>query len=247
MNTLGSWVWAQNSGGTIDEADHVELGKRIGALFEAAARPAPETPLAFGISDAPVPDSALCAEATALWQDVAPGWLAGHGYRTWYFARALGELDRLVVDHELLYVACLLHDLGLTEHAPPTPTKPCFAVTGGEAAAVVVEPHRSRGDAELVGEAIAMHLNIDIPLSDGVLSYLVAAGTLIDVTGPRLQLMPPSLLDAVNARHPRGEFGPAVGDKLAAIGAAFPATRAGYMHEVLDIGQLCRQHPLDLG
>lgn len=245
MTTLGTWQWAQTTSGLITNADRAELGMRVGALLEAAARPAPATPLTLAFAESGAPDSALCRDATSLWHDVAPEWLVGHGYRTWHFARALQELDKLQVDSELLYVACLLHDLGLTEHAPPSQQVPCFAVSGARAAEPVVEQHRPSADAELVAEAIAMHLNIDVPLDAGELSYLVASATLVDVSGARLQLVPAVFVDAVLAAHPRGQFGEQVGEALSSVGEEFSRTRSGYMHEVLGVGHLCRQHPLD--
>lgn len=245
MTGLGTLQWARRTGGTITPADRDELNSRLGAVLEAAARPVPVPPLDIVVDDRAVPDSALCRDATDLWRNVAADWLHGHGHRTWHYARALAEVDQLDTDPELLYVACLLHDLGLTTHAPPTDTTPCFAVTGAHAAASVVAPHRAQTDTDLVEEAIAMHLNIDIPTTAGALHYLVASATLIDVTGPRLQLLPEQLIDAILQLHPRGDFGPRVGNALARIGATFPDTRCGYLHHTLDIATLTNQHPLD--
>lgn len=245
MTSLGTWQWAQETGGVIDASDRAELGRRLGSLLEAAARPAPDVPLALNLAEVEPPESALCRSAAELWSDVAPKWLEGHGYRTWYFARVLQELDGLDADPELLFVSCLLHDLGLTGHAAPTESQPCFAVSGGVAAAEVVAPHRPKADAELVGEAIAMHLNVDIAIDEGAVHYLVAAGTLVDVTGVRLALMPPALVKSVLGRHPRGSFGPSVGEALTSMGESFPNTRPGYMHTELGVGQLCLGHALD--
>jgi HD superfamily phosphodiesterase len=39
--------------------------------------------------------------------------LVNHSYRTYQFATALGELEGLEVDTEVLFAAALLHDTGL--------------------------------------------------------------------------------------------------------------------------------------
>lgn len=172
-------------------------------------------------------------------------WLAAHGYRTWYFARALGEIDRLEPDPELLYIACILHDLGLTKSAIPTDEEPCFAVRGATEAAALVQHHRGAEKAAVVGEAISMHLNIDVPLDHGVINYLVAAASLIDVLGPRIQLLPSDLLAAILVEHPRGPFAKKLGEVFEKCGDRYPDTRCGHLENTLSFSTLVTQHPLD--
>ncbi len=246
MTDLGTLAWGRQTGGQLTDADKAELGGRISAVFEAAVRPPPAQPLRSSFESLAPPDSELCIEATALWNLSAVDWLAAHGYRTWYFARALSEIDRLEPDPELLYVACILHDLGLTRYAIPTDEEPCFAVRGASEAAALVEPHRGVEGAAAVGEAISMHLNIDVPLDGGTLNYLVAAGSLLDLLGPRLQLLPNDLLAAILVEHPRGVFAEKIGEVFTKCGDRYPETRCGYLENTLTFSTLVGQHPLDM-
>ncbi|MFW2380737.1 MAG: HD domain-containing protein [Acidimicrobiales bacterium] len=246
MSELGTLAWASRTGGVITDADREELNGRIGAVLEAAARPAPESALDATFESLAPPDSELCIEATALWSLVTPEWLEHHGYRTWYFARALAEIDNLSPDPELLYVACILHDLGLTKHAVPSNAVPCFAVNGGREAGLLTVSHRGSESADLVSEAITLHLNIDVPPDAGDLAYLVTAGTMIDVAGPRVQLLPTELLAAILVEHPRGPFGEKIAEVFQKCGVRYPDTRAGYMQNQLNIADLARAHPLDI-
>ncbi len=241
---LGSMAWARLGGGTITADDEAELAAQIPYVLAERDRTATALP-DLDLAQLEPPDSRLARDAETLWRDVAPDWLDRHGSRTWYFAAALARVEQLEPDPELLYVACVLHDLGLTDRFAPTREVPCFAVSGAHAARDVVIRHRPEPDAERVADAIAMHLNLRIDAEAGPLARLVAAGTLVDVTGLRLQLLPPSLVRAVLARHPRGDFGPAVGDALTARPAAFPTTRCGWLSRTLNVGALARQHPLD--
>ena len=59
------------------------------------------------------PDSALTRAATQAATRILPPVLLGHSHRTYTFGRALGELEGIDVDTELLYAAALLHDTGL--------------------------------------------------------------------------------------------------------------------------------------
>ncbi len=246
MTDLGTFAWGRRTGGQLTAADKAELNGRIESVFEAAVRPTPALPLDSTFESLAPPDSELCIGATALWNLSAVDWLAAHGYRTWYFARALGEIDGLLPDPELLYVACILHDLGLTKNAIPTDEEPCFAVRGATEAAALVEPHRGVESATAVGEAISMHLNIDVPVDGGTLNYLVAAGSLIDVLGPRLQLLPRDLLAAILVEHPRGPFAEKIGEVFTKCGVRYPDTRCGHLENTLTFSTLVTQHPLDL-
>ncbi len=246
MTDLGTFAWGRRTGGHLTAADKAEIDGRIASVFEAAVRPAPALPLDSTFESLAPPDSELCIEATALWNLSAVNWLAAHGYRTWYFARALGEIDGLLPDPELLYVACILHDLGLTKSAIPTDEEPCFAVRGATEAAALVEPHCGVEGAAAVGEAISMHLNIDVPIDDGALNYLVAAGSLIDLLGPRIQLFPSHLLAAILVEHPRGPFAEKIGEVFAKCGDRYPETRCGHLENTLSFSTLVSQHPLDL-
>lgn len=244
MSSLGSLEWAESTSGRIDAADRAEMDRRVASLLAVSQQAAAQA-VTVRFADIQRPDSALCDAVDELWTDIAPTWLCGHGHRTWYFAKALAAADRIDHDDELLYAAAVLHDLGLTDHAPPTPDRPCFAVSGGLAARDLVQQHRQQHDANLVAEAIVMHLNIDVRLDEGAVHYLVAAGTLIDVTGQRLQRVPEELVTAVLTAHPRGDFGSLVGQALATFGSRFPDTRCGYLHDTLGIANLSTHHPLD--
>lgn len=59
------------------------------------------------------PDSALTRAALDVANRVLPATLLNHSFRSYVFGRALGELDNIHVDTELLYAAALLHDVGL--------------------------------------------------------------------------------------------------------------------------------------
>ncbi len=245
MTDVGTLDWAKRTGGVLTDADREELNGRLSAVFEAAALPAPEPPLDASFESLAPPDSELCIETTALWSLVAPDWLAAHGHRTYYFARALAELDSLSPDPELLYVACLLHDLGLTKHAVPSDDVPCFALNGAREAGILTGIHRDSAAADIVNEAIAMHLNVVVPIEAGEIHYLVAAGTLIDVAGPRLQQLPNDLIAAILVEHPRGAFAEKIGETMDKCGARYPETRCGYLKNDLGIVSLVGEHPLD--
>ena len=79
-----------------------------------------------------VPDSKLAREATALVRDTEPSLLFNHSTRVYYFASLAGKRRGLKFDPELLYVAAMFHDMGLTPRYSSKSDR--FEVDGANAA-----------------------------------------------------------------------------------------------------------------
>ena len=64
-----------------------------------------------------IPDSKLARETTEFIRDTESDLLFHHSSRVYYWGALAGLRRELKVDHELLYVGCMFHDIGLThEH-----------------------------------------------------------------------------------------------------------------------------------
>lgn len=131
------WHWATRTGGAVSTAQRRALLGRLIRALPGMVSDAVKTRVGrrglgrveFG--SIVVPDSTLARAAEQEARDCVTPHVLEHSYRTYFFGKALAELDDIQVDDELVYVASLLHDLQL-EH--PTPGR-CFAVVGGERAA----------------------------------------------------------------------------------------------------------------
>jgi len=67
------------------------------------------------LAGVPVPDTPLIARAIEYVSDASESYLFNHVMRSWLFAVMLAERKGASYDAEVLAVATLLHDLGLTE------------------------------------------------------------------------------------------------------------------------------------
>ena len=61
-----------------------------------------------------IPDSKLTRGATDLLREHGTAWLLAHSLRVFLFGAIRGRHRGLKVDHELLYLGAVFHDLGLT-------------------------------------------------------------------------------------------------------------------------------------
>jgi hypothetical protein len=62
------------------------------------------------------PDSELATKSAALAAQAHSDVMLNHVHRTWWFGEFIGKKRQTKYDRELVYVASLLHDLGLSEH-----------------------------------------------------------------------------------------------------------------------------------
>jgi HD superfamily phosphodiesterase len=111
------------------------------------------TPVTIGGFSAP--DSELARKAAALVERVHSKALLHHVHRTWWFAEFLGQRRGLQYDRETVYLAALLHDLGLT---PEFAADQRFEVDGADAASRFLRANGyPQAKAEQVWDAIALH------------------------------------------------------------------------------------------
>jgi hypothetical protein len=147
-----------------------------------------------------VPDSALAQKVTALVREVSTEPLFNHCARTYVLGSKLGEIRKLKFDAELLFVAALMHDLGLTEkymaHAR-------FEIDGADAAAKILRDEQyPEAKVDIAWQAIALHASIEIPVRMRPEIALVHLGAFAD-GGAYANQIPKEFFDGVFAALPR--------------------------------------------
>jgi HD domain len=128
-----------------------------------------------------LPDSALCQAATELVQRVLEPSLFNHVMRSCVYAECLGRQRKQPYDRELLYVATIMHDLGLSSLAP---LRERFEVEGADLAKEFLAGQgMSEPALELAWDAIALHTSGGIPTRKQAVISLCHLGTACDIRG----------------------------------------------------------------
>jgi hypothetical protein len=200
-------VHAANAIGRLSMLGHVNSGRR------ATLEPATLIP----------PESALTrAAAVRAHRQLTPA-LLGHSYRTYAFGMAVGTLENVEVDTELLFVAAMLHDIGLTGPRQSVD----FTLSSSRAARDVAEEvGLSSAATETVRTAITMHHTPGVTLDAGSVAYLLSAGAGVDVAGLKSWKLPREVLEHVVHERPRVGFKREFADFWRQEAAAVPAGRA---------------------
>src|SRR6185503_2275603 len=119
------------------------------------------------------------------------------------FGTALGELDHLDVDRDLLYAAAMLHDIGLST---PTPQVDFTRASARAARDLAEQVGLSSTATDTLLTAITLHHSPGVTLAHGPVAYLLSAGTGLDVIGLRSWKLPPGVLAEVTSTYPRLGF-----------------------------------------
>ena len=155
-------------------------------------------------ADLLVPDSDLCTQATHLVRSLSPDFLVEHCLRTYVFGCALARRDGLSFDRELLYLAAVMHDLGLTQ-ACQGPR--AFEVEGADRAYQFLLEHQVPNErAEAVHQAIVLHARVGLTVRHTREGALLQAGAGLDVVGLRAEDLSQQGRQRVVQSWPRRDF-----------------------------------------
>jgi HD domain len=171
------------------------------------------------------PDSELARKAAALAERAHTKVLLNHVHRTWWFGEFIGKKRGMKYDRELVYIASMLHDLGLSEEHFADKR---FEVDGADAASKFLHAHDyPKAKTNVVWDAIALHSSADIADRREPEVALVHFGAFLDVMGLRKDEASPQLIDDTIALYPRLGFKKAFTEALAENARRKPHTAIG--------------------
>ena len=177
------------------------------------------------LADIAVPATPAARLADEVASRYASAALHGHSVRSFYWGAAYARLTGLSFDSELLYVAALLHDLGLT--APFDAHQVPFEAAGGEVAWVFCAgagwPAARR---QRVVDVIVKHMWDSVDPHDDPEGHLLEVGTSVDISGSGLSAIPIELQREVAGRWPRGALASEFADCFDRQAARKPDSRA---------------------
>jgi hypothetical protein len=172
------------------------------------------------------PTSALTRAAAEQAQRRLGPALLNHSHRTYAFGAALGALEGIDVDAELLFAAALLHDTGLPTSVEDVDFTRDSARIARDVAEEVGLPSAA---TDTIRDAIALHVSPRVTLAHGPVAYLLSAGAGVDVAGLHSWQLPPELLAAVVDQHPRLGFKAEFASAFRAEAARVPRGRVQFL------------------
>lgn len=231
ISRVGTYGWTVHTRGHLTASEVRRLLTPIARTHaaNAAGRFAMATRLNSGRREhvdpsARVPPSTVLTRAAEeeAHRHLSPA-LLNHSYRTYVFGAALGIVENIDVDRELLFAAAMLHDIGLAEPAQAID----FTLASARVARDVAETvGLSTAATETVRNAITMHHTPGVTPADGAVAYLLSAGAAVDVMGLRCWKLPADVLAGALDERPRFGFKREFSAAFRAEAQAVPAGRA---------------------
>ncbi|GES32512.1 HD domain-containing protein [Streptomyces angustmyceticus] len=181
-----------------------------------------------------LPRTPLAEAVVGLIRSVETPSVFNHSVRSYLFARLVaGRLDLSAgrdYDDDLLFSACVMHDLGV---APDGPHRQRFEVEGADRAAeFLVGRGVSTSDADQVWQAIALHTSPGIAERRGTLCLLVREGVTLDFGEPlgndHVEALTDEQADAVHAAYPRLDMARSLTDAIVTHAAKNPKNAPRY-------------------
>jgi hypothetical protein len=177
-------------------------------------------------------DSKFTRIAAEALLDSSPAYLVNHSMRTFFFGALIGRQKKLPVDGEIFFLACALHDLGLTpKYAGTLP----FEIQGAQAARRILESAGLTADkSQVVWDGIAMHPHTMSDFKPPEIS-LVGAGAGADVVGGGLEALAHDDVQAVLKAFPRLEFKQRFVQNCSEIANKYPsAAKRTFMRDIAE-------------
>jgi hypothetical protein len=174
------------------------------------------------LAGVPIPDTPLVARAIAFARKHSEPYLFNHAMRSWLFAVLLAEAKQVACDPEVLAVATVLHDLGLTK-AFDGPLR--FEVEGANAARkFALDEGFDARRAQLVWDGVALNSTVSIALYKEAEVAMCTAGIGLDWGGFGYDLLPRARIDAIVEAFPRLEMKRRFTEDLCCVVKARPGT-----------------------
>jgi hypothetical protein len=152
-----------------------------------------------------IPDSHTARSATELIFDTTGPLIYHHSRRVFLFGSLHSRWLGIDPDPELLYVAALFHDVGLTP-AYRSKTQRFELDSADAARSFLIMSSFSEAEADVVWTAIALHTTPEIPYRMDPIVAATTLGVETDVHGWRLDCLTEHDIRAVTAAHDRTNF-----------------------------------------
>jgi hypothetical protein len=200
------------------------------SMIAASALPRPanadDINLPATIAGIKIPDSYAAKQAATQAQDVEAPEIFRHSARSFVFAEMISQVRSMKHDPEILYIAAMLHDIGLSkEFATPHAR---FEIDGADRTKqVLTAAGHSTVDAQIGWDAVALHSIFSIARFKEPEVFLLSAGVLTDVGGAFLAFLDKAAVAQVLKALPRKGFNAAFLAALTDYARRKPDTVAG--------------------
>ena len=243
MAKMGTLQWLEKTHGKLGLRDKLAIIAQ-GVRARAATKKRLQNNVKFRhleVDDILPPDSAVAREAMLMCEQDSAPYLVNHCLRSYFWARLLDDGAK-PYDDEAVFVAFMLHDMGLTDkHRLAGSHEQCFTVVGARMAQSLGAKHDwTDARATLAASAISLHLNVSIDPAHGWEAELLRKGSGADVAGLGLDMLYADQINDVCKKYPREHLKNRIVETLAIEAKERPCCRIAFLQNRLGFADLIR-------
>jgi hypothetical protein len=190
--SLGTLDWIDARNGELHGGDYpllfattcVAVGNELYEQLRGSIAWARPPQASYAVKNLAIPPTPAAVEAKKVCAQLVPVPLRNHSFRTFAWATIIAENERIEHDCEVLFVASMLHDVGLSDRHSSGVNPGCFTVIGKNLTLQIRDRVGwSETSCRAAAESITLHVNPRVPLDDGPEAHLLARATRFDVIG----------------------------------------------------------------
>ncbi|MEL4318394.1 HD domain-containing protein [Leifsonia sp. YIM 134122] len=196
------------------------------------------------LEDQSPPETQAARAAQAIAASYHSPAMVNHVTRSWLWAEAFATIEgRTEIDHELLFVSAMLHDIGLVPAFDNVNLS--YEEAGGHVAvALTAGAGWSEGRRRRALEVIVRHNWPSVDPAMDVEGHLLESATALDIAGARADALPTVYVSAVLDAYPRLDLAVEFGEDVSAQAARKPHTSAHRLVTQGVLGKLAG-HPFE--
>ena len=196
------------------------------------------------VADFTVPDTPAARGALELATEYQSEAITAHAIRSWLWAEAFAVVEQIhEFDHELLYVAAILHDIGTVLEYDNYSIS--YEHSGGHVGVALAAGAGWKSDRRRrVLDVIVRHNWTSVDPAFDVEGHLLEIATGLDISGARPVVLPDEFLREVLRAHPRGALAQEFGSCVKNQAERKPTTAARRLVDNGLIGKL-QENPLE--
>lgn len=210
---IGTYLWMTKTSGKISFKEKFKLFNKliipslITPIKENIYKNHSDKNINFDIKQVVIPDTKMIEIAIEELESKASISLINHSWRTYFWGAALGHIQNKEFDPEALLTASLFHDIGLTEPHLKTKGCKCFTYESADQFAYKAqEINFDKDKAQIIKDAICIHMNGYIDRSYPNEIMLLQQGASCDVIGEQLHKLPSNFKKKTIEKYPRENF-----------------------------------------
>lgn len=235
---IGTQAWCELTQGNLSFKEKIKLSNQILipsllSYIKTFQHKYQTQPL-IHLNSVKIPDTALALEALETIQANATDSIIQHSWRCYFWSIAFGQVNNWTFDEESIFVASILHDIGLVDSTMHSCQ--CFTKKSASISEQLCQKHElDEEKIKIISDAICLHMNGYLDSQNSSITkeaLLLQQATSFDVIGSNLYKLDRKFVNDVLTLHPLLNFNQDIRTQFQKEALLNPNSRTALMNKL---------------